>query len=160
LDPTTGGSSGRGEIWTAGFLACRVHCAVGSGLHTFSAVFDERYAFSAAGKNLERGQAAHNLYLALAVEGGLIGLTLFLLALVAEWGSVRAPPVASGAPGLGGAMIGVLVANMFLSAVWFKYFWLVFAVNRVAERALEHPIREPVGDPLTRAVTARAPAAG
>jgi O-antigen ligase len=162
LNPTAAGTSGRAEIWAAGFLACRVHCAVGSGLDNFSAVFDERYAFSSAGKNLERGQAAHNLYLALAVEVGLVGLTLFILALIAEWRAMRAPPAAASAPGLRAGMIAILLANVFLSAIWFKYFWLVFAVNRVAEGSLEPPNREPRTQPPggLSSVRGRARAAG
>jgi O-antigen ligase len=147
VDPETG-SSGRAQIWTAGLTACRVHCAVGAGLDNFSAAFDQTYAFSAASKNLERGQAAHNVYLAVAVEGGLVGLTLFFLALLAEWRALRAPYLASKTPAFRAALVGLLAANFFLSALWFKYFWLLFILIRVAEPALQERERMPPGLPV------------
>lgn len=141
------GTSGRAEIWIAGSFACKAHCAVGSGLGNFAGVFDEGYAFSSAGRNLERGKVAHNVYLGMAVEGGTVALTLFILALVAEWRAVAAPTVVGIAPGLRPALVGVLLGNVFLSAIWFKYFWLVFAVNRLAEGAVRPPARESLAAP-------------
>jgi O-antigen ligase len=129
-------SSGRTDIWTAGLVACRAYCAGGAGFGNFSDAFNERFAFSAASKSLEFDKAAHNVYLAVAVETGFVGLTLLGLALLAEWMALMRRGGRERLPSLRAAILGLLVANVFLSAIWFKYFWLVFAFARVAEASL------------------------
>jgi O-antigen ligase len=116
--------------------ACRTRCAAGAGLGNFPEAFNQAYPFSAASKNIGLNQAAHNVYLGIAVEMGLGGLTLFLLAILAEWRALTRTPLRERAPGLRAALLGLLTVNVFLSAIWFKYFWLPFLLIRVAESAL------------------------
>lgn len=135
LTSSTNGSSGRTDIWTAGYHACLAHCAVGAGLGNFPNAYDEAFAFSGAAKNVGQDRDAHDIYLQIAVETGLIGFTLFLLALICEWRVLARRGVTLLCPALGAGLVGILTANVFLSATWFKYFWLVFVVIRVAEGA-------------------------
>jgi O-antigen ligase len=125
--------SGRAEIWQAGILACENHCALGVGIDNFADIYNEVYPFSGAKRNVGFNRVAHNLYLALVVETGLVGLTLFGVGLAAEWAGLSSRRMMTLAPSLKPLLIGLLVANIFLSAVWFKYFWLVFTMIRVAE---------------------------
>ncbi|MDQ3533872.1 MAG: O-antigen ligase family protein [Actinomycetota bacterium] len=130
-DPT-----GREEIWATGLDACAVVCGRGAGLGNFPDLYTDFVPFSGALDVIKPGEReAHNTYLALAVDTGMIGLTLFLLAIVVEWRALSAPHMYACAPFLKAAVIGLLVANVFEDQLWFKYFWIVFVFIRVAEGA-------------------------
>jgi O-antigen ligase len=129
-------SSGRVEIWAVGLTACETHCAWGAGIGNFAETFSNFYASSGLLNDVGSERPAHNLLLNLIVETGLVGLTLFLLALTAEWRSLSQPALSRLAPSLKPALLALLVANVFLSAVWFKYFWLLFLLIRVTEGAV------------------------
>jgi O-antigen ligase len=135
LTNTQGGGSGRLEIWTAGYRACILHCGAGAGLGNFPNAYDQTFAFSGVGKNVGQSRPAHDIYLSLAVETGIVGLSLFLLALMAEWRGITRSPALLSHSSLKAGLAGILVANVFLSAIWFKYFWLVFVYARVASGA-------------------------
>jgi O-antigen ligase len=126
-------SSGRLEIWQTGRLVCQESCVSGVGIGNFPVAYNNNFAFSGAARNVGAARPAHNLYLGLAVEIGLVGVTFFLVALLMEWLLLSRGPIVATAPALKAALIGLLIANIFLSAVWFKYFWLVFLLIRAAE---------------------------
>lgn len=132
----TSGNSGRTEIWTTGYIACRTYCATGAGLGNFPVASDEALAFSGLTKNVGLDRPAHDLYLSIAVETGALGLTLFALAVLAEWLGLRR--TGGMAPALGAAVISLLVADVFEGFLWFKYFWLPFIVIRIAQGATTH----------------------
>jgi O-antigen ligase len=125
--------SGRLDIWTGGYRACLAHCLWGAGFGNFEEAYTESFAFSAASTNVGLDRPAHNIYLGLAVETGVIGLTLFGLALVWEWSQLSLQPLQWISPAMRAALFGILVAEIFLSAIWFKYFWLVFVFVRIAD---------------------------
>ena len=130
-DPT-----GRDEIWRTGLDACKVMCGRGAGLGNFPAVFTDFFPFSGVVEITKPGDRnSHNTYLALAVDTGMVGLSLFLLAILMEWRALSASHMYAYAPFLKAAMIGLLVANLFEDQLWFKYFWIVFLFVRVAETA-------------------------
>jgi O-antigen ligase len=118
-------STGRAEVWQVGVRSCSQYCLTGSGAETFIDVY-ERTLFAnpdLAGHG-KGNYKAHNLWLALLVEEGVAGLALAaagFAVLFADLRSVawrrRAAPVA--------ALVALLVSNMFLNNVAFKYFWLV-----------------------------------
>ena len=134
-----GDTSGRREIWTAGIIACRTHCAIGAGFGNFGPAFNQEFAFSGARKSIEMNQAPHNVVLGLAVETGFVGLTLFGLAMLLEWRSMSTVGMRRRIPALRAGLAGILIANVFLSAVWFKYFWLPFTLARIVENAPAEP---------------------
>lgn len=150
-------SSGRFQIWEAGYLACAAHCGVGAGLGNFPDAYNQVFAFSGASKDAGANRPAHNIYLEMAVDTGFVGLTVLILALIAEWRAISRRRMLELVPSLKGIMVALLVANMFLSAIWFKYFFLVFVLVRMAEGAAERadparsaarlPEASPAGDP-------------
>ena len=93
------------------------------------------FALSAASENVGADRPAHNVYLGMVVETGFFGLSLLALALLAEWVIDSQPAMRWTEPALKAGLVGLLIASMFLSAIWFKYFWLVFALIRAAESA-------------------------
>jgi O-Antigen ligase len=127
------GSSGRIEIWTAGQMLCREHCAWGAGLGNFPIAYNDVFPFTGSLRNVGADRPAHNLYIGLAVEIGVGGILLWGLALATEWWTLSAGELRTQAPALKAGLAGLLVATIFLSAIWFKYFWLVFVMIRVAE---------------------------
>lgn len=131
-----GDPSGRAEIWQTGILACKDYCVLGVGIGNFARIYQETFVFSGAGKHVGSNRVAHNLYLSLAVETGLVGLTLFGMGVAAEWAGLSSRRMMSIAPSLRPLLAGLLIANFFLSAVWFKYFWLVFTLTRAAEASV------------------------
>jgi O-antigen ligase len=136
------GGSGRVDIWKGGLYACRSNCAWGAGLGNFEQVFGDALVFSGAARNVGLARPPHNIFLGLAVETGVVGITLLGLALGAELLSLFGRRLLAVAPGLGPALVGVLVANLFLSEIWYKYFWLVIILARFADSASE-PARAP-----------------
>jgi O-antigen ligase len=128
-------SSGRAEIWKTGLVACTLHCATGSGLGTFEFAYNESFALTSTAHNAGFNRPAHDIYLSLAVETGFLGLTLFLLAVLGEWAHFGRRALFQLSPGFRATIAGVLLANIFLSAIWFKYFWLPFVFGRVIEGA-------------------------
>jgi len=136
------GSSGRTEIWTAGLQACRLYCGFGAGLGNFPVVFTDAFATSGAGRNVGLYRPGHDLYLELAVETGVVGLALLGLAVLAEWMALRR--VGTLAAALGAALVALLVVDAFESFIWFKYFWLLFMVIRLAEAASPHARAAPL----------------
>jgi O-antigen ligase len=136
--------SGRLDLWIVGYRACQARCGWGAGLGNFQQVYNEAFAFSSITNDVGFNRPAHNIYLGLSVELGFIGLTLLALALLAEWLALSKEAVWRLAPSLKAALAAVLVAEIFLSAIWFKYFWLTFLFIRMAENAAASRTSEPV----------------
>lgn len=94
--------SGRGEIWRAGIEAWLFHPAIGAGAGNFN---------EAVVPTLGYGRPAHNSFLALLVELGAIGPTLFaLLFLTAIWPHLR--PLTR--PDAGGSEVPIRYARLHL----------------------------------------------
>ena len=129
---TEEGSSGRSDIWATGAVACRQFCALGAGVGNFQTVFTELFATSGAERNVGLDRPGHNLYMQVAVETGLVGLALLGFAFASEWIALRS--TGELAPALAAALVALLVVDAFESFIWFKYFWLLFMVIRLAER--------------------------
>ena len=99
---------------------------------------------------------AHNTYLELGAEAGLVVLSLFLLLLlttVVTLGRAEktAPSreVAAWAGGLRTGIIGFAVAGGFISAQYEKFFWLTIFVSIVVARLAARPAaRAPVAPPV------------
>ena len=140
-------SSGRLEIWQAGLLACKMHCALGAGADNFPEIYNKVSAFSGATKFAGANRPAHNILITLAVETGVVGVSLFALALGAEWMTLSQPRVRALTPALKAAVLGLLIVNFFLSLLWYKYIWLIFTMIRAAEAASDHDDPSTKDDP-------------
>jgi len=121
-------STGRVEVWTIGMRACVEHCWLGSGLGTFPDVHEQELL-----KNPELGSRqlrfeAHNIWVGVAVEVGFVGVALLGLGAVLTWSGLLGVPRRWRGGGLAG-LAGVLVANLFVSNLEFKYFWLMLAYS-------------------------------
>lgn len=138
------------------------HPVIGVGPAMFKS-YSEAYGNVDALRRIEGGRRAHSLYLEIAAENGLVGLTLFLGALlftfVALAGARRAnlhadPELADLATAYLLALVAYCSTGMFLHLSYMRYFYLVLAMGgavahvgfearreRIAARVPERPAR-------------------
>lgn len=117
-------SSGRSDIWRIGVLSCPQYCLQGSGWGTFPLVHEDRWLSDPSSRGVQQRFEAHNIWLSTLVEGGLAALALLTAGLLVTVRGLQRIPRALRAPPLA-ALAALLVANVFLSTLAFKYFWLV-----------------------------------
>ncbi|MCC6832417.1 MAG: oligosaccharide flippase family protein [Thermoleophilia bacterium] len=159
----TSAGTGRADIWQVGLRVYRAHPAVGTGTGTFTDATPRYLAQAGLVRRLdfftETPKVAHNMYLHLLVEVGIVGLALFgglLLACVAA--AIRAAwlfrrtgdvtmellsrTVAAGS-------VGLLVADFFISAQYQRVLWILMgiclALYGVARRQASVRAPEPGG---------------
>lgn len=118
------GSTGRTDIWRLGIAACPENCWTGAGLGTFRDVHREQLLATASGAGRHLEFEAHNFLLSAAIEIGILGLALVIVGLVIVAREVRAAPWIARASAMA-ALAAIVSANLFLSNLDFKYFWLV-----------------------------------
>jgi O-antigen ligase len=119
-------SSGRTDIWRVGLAACPRYCAFGSGWETFPDVYAATQA-SVPGAKVLVGTGGsyqpHNVWLLVAIELGLPGLLLLAAGLCLTFYEALRLPVTRRGPPMS-ALIGTVVAALFLSNLEFKFFWM------------------------------------
>lgn len=135
-------STGRTSIWRIGIESCNERCWFGAGNGAFPDVHE---ALALAKPELAANQfryEAHNIFIGGLVELGFVGafllIMIFALALAS---SFRAPDRIGWAAFAGTA--GVLLANLLVSNLGFKYVWLALVVAAIAgSRPLDdtHPL--------------------
>jgi O-antigen ligase len=141
---TSNGGSGRSDLWTVGLRMVRAHPVSGVGVGNFPVVSRE-YVLQPG--TLERSdlifssepKIAHNTYLQIAAETGVLGLVLFLgivLACLActlraarVWARRHDRVMEALARGLLLALIGMLVADFFISQMYSKLLWVGLALG-------------------------------
>jgi O-antigen ligase len=125
--------SGRTEIWIIGARECLEVCWSGAGIGTFPYVHERGLLRQPDVVSREHRFQAHNVPLQAVVEVGLLGLALLVAVLVLTGRLVLRLPRRLRGPPLAG-LAGVLVANLFLSNLDFKYFWLMLTYVLVVTR--------------------------
>ena len=141
---TTDTSSGRTDIWTVGLRMVRAHPIVGVGSGNY-AVAEPHYLLTSPGLIkytdfiIKTPYPAHNIYLQVLVEMGVIGLALFLAVIVLSIHAAVKAVRMFGASGdrsleiLGRALViaivGMLAADFFVSDNYSKQLWLLLALG-------------------------------
>ena len=121
--------AGRLDIWTVGMEILKHYPVAGAGFSNFPVVYNQ-YAGAAAHLYFKRdNNDAHNSYLAIAAEEGLIGLLLFGIAIKRQFSLVskcRAQTVRNPVMFVAceAVFCGLLVASLFGNILWDKTFWL------------------------------------
>ena len=139
LSFTSGGGSGRTDIWAVATQVARDHPLLGVGIGNFPLV-EPSYASRTANLPevdyiVTEPQVVHNSYLELLAELGVVGLAFFAALVAAAlslcWRAIRAFSRAGDvdpeliARGLLVGLAGMLVASFFLSAEYEKQLWLL-----------------------------------
>ncbi len=170
---TSSNTSGRSDIWKIGLRMVRANPVIGVGSGNYT-IAEPHYLLTQPGV-ITRGDLivttpfpAHNIYLHILAEMGIIGLALFLLIL---WLSIRSAVKAVGVfrdtgqrsleilgRSLVVALAGILVADFFVSDQYSKQLWVLLALGpallAIARRPRQHRPRGQEGaKPLNWATT-------
>jgi O-antigen ligase len=150
-----GGGNGRSDIWRVGWRMTRAHPINGIGLNNFT-LESGRYvrrpgALKFVALIAERPHVAHNSYLQLWAETGLVGLLLFLAVI---YGALHAAILAArrfeatARPALAElsravliAGIGALAASFFISNATDKRLWLILALGPILLGVASRPLQ-------------------
>jgi O-antigen ligase len=140
LEPTKdynwSGDTGRIEIWKRGVGYMLTHPITGVGARCFKCAEGASFADLQAEGIGMKWSAAHNSFVEIGAELGVIGLALFILALWQSWKMVRsiqttaarAGPLESLGHALGGAILGYAFTGFFLAAAYSAYLYTLFAM--------------------------------
>ena len=145
-DPT-----GRSEIWAVGLSACADHCLTGAGWGSYPTVYRLQRASVPQARVLDRGTSfeAHNVYLLVAVETGVLGLLVVAVGLGLAFVTALRLPLALRGPPLA-ALVGTLVTSFFLSTLEFKYTFAVFMYIAACATVTDVQAQESLGRRFTR----------
>jgi putative inorganic carbon (hco3(-)) transporter len=135
------GSAGRSDEWTIAYRIFRSHSIGGAGLGNYSALAPNYVTDNLQLLRVQfvlRGFVAHNTYLQILSELGVIGSAVFaafLLGVIGlgvkslRGGRFRSDHAASAvARGVVVALVGLLAAYFFASALYAKQLWLLLAL--------------------------------
>lgn len=133
------GGAGRVSIWQVGWIAFKENWLFGAGYDNFPFAYDRAFmqTFQSFYANWHR--ASHNILLGTAVELGVVGLVLLLLAWYGQFkllapiprNDVRYPLRLA----LEAALIGLFVCGMFADVMIEKYLWLAFMLVALTRNA-------------------------
>jgi putative inorganic carbon (hco3(-)) transporter len=139
--------AGRLDIWEAGLIAFQHYKVFGAGLDNFPVVYSTYAGY--APHFWGYGRDAHNVFLAVAVEFGSLGLLLFISAIsyqLREAARVRAHEreqdyslIACEA-----GCWGVLVGGFFGHILWLKAFWLSWILLACAIQLVKRDLPTPL----------------
>jgi O-antigen ligase len=132
------GGAGRLTFWQVGLKALKHYGWLGTGWDGFPVAYNEYARYAPVFEGFGRG--AHNIYLGMWVELGIIGLLLMLGAVIAHLH--EAQPALTARSGRRDILLiateaacwGMLACGFFLDIVWRKPFWLVWMLLPVAVR--------------------------
>jgi O-antigen ligase len=152
-EATETGGAGRTDIWKVGFEMFKHYPLFGTGLGNFVIVYQQYAGFSPKFHGFMRG--AHNTYLNILVELGILGLALFLIAIVMQVKDISQSIKRSHGSKLWlvageAALYSLLVYGFFVDLIWDKAFWLAgillaFAIMRL-QRTAADPLSSSASD--------------
>jgi O-antigen ligase len=131
--------AGRLYIWQTGMAALKDYFLAGAGLDNFSVIYNDYSAHALHYAGLSR--PAHNIFLQISVESGIIGFLLFVFVAGSQMRYALRRDASSSGPqrfrliACEAAACGVLVASFFLGLLWTKAFWIVWILLTVCSRA-------------------------
>jgi O-antigen ligase len=150
-NPERGGGSGREDLWKVGWrmVEDKPVYGVGAGNFPVSSIHyllrpgaTQRDAFI-----VDEKKVAHNIYLTVVSELGVVGLLLFLLIIVvclrSTWRAAKAfaargdPVMELVARALLIALVSLLAVGFFSSALYVKQFWILLAAGPVLHAIAE-----------------------
>jgi O-antigen ligase len=148
VEASESGGSGRTNIWKVGLVAFSHYGLIGAGFHNFPFAYTNYVNASSKFEGFDRD--SHNIYLAVGVETGIIGLFLFGMALRNQFKTASRIRNHTSAKNLlvatEAAACGLLVYSFFGNILWDKSFWFAWAMlaaaGSVAEDSSEPALEE------------------
>jgi O-antigen ligase len=137
-------AAGRFDVWRAGISVAEDYIWQGAGLDNFRVVYQQHAGTARVFRGYNR--EAHNTFLRVAAEFGIVGMALLVLALVYQLRLAKQIAVSS-ASAMGfqagyayeAAIWGLLTAALALDVLWLKLFWITLILSSMP------PVREPSG---------------
>ncbi len=131
VDAVQTGGAGRTSIWGVALHAFQQHPFIGwgagGGIEAYDSNFLKVYSFYPGGW----GRATHNTLLQTAIELGVIGLVLILIAYFTTFrqfaGIKRGDALFDLRIAFTAALIGLGICSMFIDLASYKYFWVLLA---------------------------------
>jgi len=132
---------GRATENIAALAVFRDHPVLGVGPGQFFSRYSAQYGNALDLRFLEQNRRAHNLYLEIAADTGLLGLGAFLTIVLVTLVSlrrltvrarVRRPDLASLGNALLASVIAYLASGLFLQLAYQRYFWFLIALANSA----------------------------
>ena len=130
------GGAGRLSIWKVGLDAFRHHWLVGAGVGNFPFAYDKSFIAIYQTYNAGWHRASHDLIILMAVELGIVGLALGLIAWYQQWRMLsyiqKTDQFYNLRVAFESAIVGLFVASLFLQNLEDKYIWLAFSLMSAA----------------------------
>lgn len=139
VEATESGGSGRTNIWKVGAVAFQHYGLFGAGFNNFPFAYTKYVNASPKFEGFDRD--AHNVYLAVGVEAGIIGLFLFGGAVLNQFRTAsrirNLAPFKHMLVATEAAACGLLVYSIFGNILWDKSFWFAWALLAAAGSVAE-----------------------
>lgn len=143
-DALSTGGAGRLDIWTAGLTLFKHFGLLGAGLENFPVAYQQFAGFAPVFRGYDR--PAHNVYLQVAVELGVLGIALLIAAVYSHIKELQTlqPSSGRGRPlplivACEAACVGMLVAAFFVGMLLQKSFWMVWIFCALATQIRTQP---------------------
>lgn len=144
-DPTVAHGGGRFDIWRVALSSFEQHWAFGWGLGMFQPALLQGYLDVFVPSDYARLNNSHNIVVGTAVELGIVGLALMLLA---WWSQLRCAAEIAASGGWGAVRvaaeaitISLFVVALSLDLLTFKYTWLALSAVWIARSAYLGEVR-------------------
>lgn len=141
------GGAGRLNIWYVGWRALEKYWVSGAGLANFGNAYTEFANYSPQFEGLNR--AAHNMLLNYFVELGIIGISLFFIAIWKHYQSIklRSETHNQEAIMLKATFWGMLVSSQFMAInLTNKFFWLLWMMILMHKNSVNMDAKEVFGE--------------
>jgi O-antigen ligase len=148
--------AGRLDIWIVGLVSLKRYGFAGAGLENFPYAFREFAGYEPVFHGFYVA-AAHNIYLQMSVELGLVGILAMLVAIVTQLRDAKRVYAHLGRTRTlnllpyEAACWGMLVSGFFLGVIWLKAFWLCWILLAIATKVIQP---RPAGAQRTRQIRA------
>jgi O-antigen ligase len=138
---------GRATENLAALNAFKDHPIVGVGPDQFFKVYSTRYGNELGLRFLEENRRAHNLYLEMGADLGVVGLLAFLaivtvtlahLLILARFWREKRPDLNILAMGALMSIVGYLLSGVFLQLSFQRYYWILIALGNATIWVLRH----------------------
>jgi putative inorganic carbon (HCO3(-)) transporter len=158
---------GRATENLAALNAFRDHPILGVGPEQFFRRYSQQYGNELGLRFLETNRRAHNLYLEIGSDLGVVGLLAFLSIVVvtmahlwrlARWWQSRRPELSILAMSALLSLVAYMASGVFLQLSFQRYFWILIAIGNAAVWILRHE-RAATPQPARAPAPARAAAA-
>jgi O-antigen ligase len=123
------GGAGRMSIWQVGWMAFQQHPFIGWGAGGFAAAYDRYYLTVFQFYNAGWSRASHNTLIHAAVELGVIGVVLMMVAFASSFrqfrGITRGTPLYDLRVAFTASLVALGFVAVFIDLANYKYVWIV-----------------------------------